>query len=345
MNRFVESDVTGTSRRGFLVAASAALAGVMAARSGVALAMDETRAARGQRPHPAFQSRLRGPIWSNPCPFTPSLEPDDAAQKRGIDRAVAAGVGVFAATAGNTKYATLSFDEIKRVNRVMVESVAGRALTIAATGDWDVEQAVDFARFAHSIGADGLQVLIPVKLREKDAEDAAVEFYRTVAKVTPLPLALHGKFPDSLLARLVEIDAVAAMKEDHTLEEFVRQQIDHGHRITLFGGGGENRYYIGWPYGCEAYYATYSTFAPEIAMKVWRTIQSGDIKAAAALTVKYDYPFIRQFTHPKWHATLELFGIGTRHVRPPHKVLDDAGVKDLKELFRSQGVDPDVHRG
>ena len=42
------------------------------------------------------------------------------------------GIGVFAATAGNTKYATLRFDEIKHVNRVMVECVAGKALAIAA---------------------------------------------------------------------------------------------------------------------------------------------------------------------------------------------------------------------
>lgn len=336
------------SRRGFLGVASAAMAAAVAGRASLALGRRQPNPSAApvasSRPHAAFQARLLGPIYSNPCPFTADLKPDDAAQKRGIDRAVAAGIGVFAATAGNTKYATLSYDEIKHVNRVMVECVGGRALSIAATGDWTTEQAIDFARYAESLRADAVQVLIPVKLREKEQEDAAVEFFRAVGAATRLPLVLHGKFGDALLARLVALDSVAAMKEDHALEDFVRQQIDHGHRITLFGGGGENRYYIGWPYGCQAYYATYSTFAPEIAMKVWRTIQSGDIKSAAALTVKYDFPYIRQFTHPKWHGTLELFGIGTRHVREPHKALDDAAMADLKRFFEAQGLNPDAYR-
>lgn len=328
--------------------ASVAVATAITARATGALRADDaaraTPADSSARPFPAFQAKLLGPIYSSPCPFTTDLQPDHDAHRRGIERAARAGVGVFAATAGNTKYATLSYDEIKAVNRTLIEAVAGRGLAIAATGDWELDRAVDFARYVESVGADAVQVLIPVKLREKDQESAAVDFFAAVGKSTRLPLVLHGKFTDSLLARLVALDCVAAMKEDHTLEEFVRQQIDHGRRITLFGGGGENRYYIGWPYGCTAYYATYSTFAPDIAMRVWRTIQSGDIKAAAALTVKYDFPYIRQFTHPKWHATLELFGVGTRAVREPHKPLADAQVAELASFFRDQGIDPAAYR-
>ena len=72
-----------------------------------------------------FQQRLLGPVYSNPCPFTADLKPDDAAQKKGI-AGVRHGIGVFAATAGNTKYSTLGFDEIKHVNRVMIECVSGK---------------------------------------------------------------------------------------------------------------------------------------------------------------------------------------------------------------------------
>jgi 4-hydroxy-tetrahydrodipicolinate synthase len=342
-----------STRRGFLGAAAAAGAAWWAAGSAPVLAQEAAparavapagEASSAGRPHPQFQARLLGPIYSSPCPFTADLQPDHDAHRRGIDRAARAGVAVFTTTAGNTKYATLSYEEVKAVNRTLVEAVAGRGLAIAATGDWPVEQAIDFARFAEGVGASAVQVLIPVKLREKEQEDAAVDFYAAVGKATRLPLVLHGKFSDALLARLVALDAVAAMKEDHALEDFVRQQIDHGHRITLFGGGGENRFYVGWPFGCQAYYATYSTFAPDIAVNVWRTIQSGDIRAAAALTAKHDFPFIRTFTHPRWHATLELFGVGTRHVREPHKPLTDEQVADLRGLFARQGIDPTAYR-
>jgi len=332
------------SRRGMLLSAAGAMATAMLAKPAILFGDPNSAPSSGARPHAAFQDRLTGPIYSNPCPFTADLQPDDAAQKKGIDRAIAAGIGVFATTAGNSKYPTLSFHEIKHVNRVMVEAVDRRALAIMSTGDWELDQTIDFAKFCRGSSADALQVLIPVKLREPEQEDAAVDFYRRVGDAAALPLVLHGKFTDSLLTKLVGLDCVAAMKEDHALEDFVRQQIDHGQRITIFGGGGENRFYIGWPYGAKAYYSTYSTFAPDIAAKVWKVIQSGDIRAAAVLTAKFDYPYIRRFNHGVWHATLELFDIGTRHVRPPHKVLDDAQMAELKAFFESQGVKPYVYK-
>src|SRR5262249_15624001 len=144
-----------------------------------------------------FQQRLLGPIYSNPCPFTADLKPDDAAQKKGIARALRHGIGVFATTAGNTKYATLRLGEIKHVNRVMIECVAGKALTIAATGDWDTSQAVAFARYAQEIGADALQVHNPSKFR--DNEKDAFNHFKTVAAATKLPIVLHGHFSEALL--------------------------------------------------------------------------------------------------------------------------------------------------
>lgn len=324
------------TRRNFLKGATAAAIAAMV-RPAVAqpIPADKLDAV----PPMSFKDRLRGPVYSNPCPFKADLSLDDDAQKKAIKRALRAGIGVFATTAGNSQYATLSFDEVKQLNRVMIEAVASGALTIAATGDWTTEQAIEFAHFVQDLRADALQVMLPKALAEN--EDGVVKHFESIASSTKLPIVLHGKYSDALLAKLVKIDSVQAMKEDSLLEDYVRQLIDHGNRINIFGGGGENRYYVGFPYGAKAYYSTYSTFAPDIAASVYKVIQTGDIKAAAAMTAKYDYPFIRRFSHGMWHATLELFHIGTRHVRAPQKVLTDEQVADLKKFFEAQGVSPD----
>jgi 4-hydroxy-tetrahydrodipicolinate synthase len=211
-------------------------------------------------------------------------------------------------------------------------------LTIAATGDWSTEDAVEFARFAESCGADALQVLLP--RRAADDEDAAFQHFQAVASSTRLPLVLHGKFSESLLRRLVQIDQIRAMKEDHLLEDLIRQQVDFGQRLVIFGGGAENRFLVGRPYGMRAYYSTYSTFAPDIAIQFWNAIRGGDEPQAVKITLKHDYPFIRRFSHPFWHATLEYFGIGTRHIRPPYKTFTDEQMQEVKAFFDAQGLGP-----
>jgi len=100
-----------------------------------------------------FKQRLQGPILSFPTAYTSDFKLDLAGMRKMIDAAVRAGVGVVGQTAGNSMYATMTYDEIKSLTRMMVEATAGRALTIAATGPWWTGQSVDYARFAESIGA------------------------------------------------------------------------------------------------------------------------------------------------------------------------------------------------
>ena len=85
---------------------------------------------------------------------------------------------------------------------------------------------------------------------------------------------------------------------------------------------------------------TYTTFAPDVSMQFWNAVKGGDIKAAAAITRKYDHPFIARFTHPFWHATLEYFGVAQRYMRPPQATFSDSEMKGVKAFFDGQGLDP-----
>ncbi len=284
-----------------------------------------------------FKRRLKGPIFSNPAPFKANYDVDYQAVRKMVQRALRYGVKIFALTAGNSQYQSLSYDEIKELTKVMVEAVNGQGLTIAATGDWWTQQAVDYARFAESIGADAVQVLLPSR---SGGENSIVKHFETMAQNTRLGLVLHGQYSPSLFEKLLKIDAVVAMKEDGSLNEYVDRQIAFGNRINIFGGGQEYRYIVGYPYGATAFYSTYSTFAPDISMRFWKAIQANDLKEAVQITTKYDYPYLKAFTHSWWHATLEYFGVGERYLRPPQLSYTDEQMKEVKALFDKQGIDP-----
>ena len=284
-----------------------------------------------------FRQRLQGPIFSLPTPFTADYAVDHDAIRIMVQRALKHGVTIFSLTAGNSLFDLLSYDEIKEVNRTLVEAVGGRGISIAASDDWWTGQAVEFARYIDSIGAHSLQVRIPTR---SGGEDSIVEHYRAIAEATNLPLVLHGNFSESLLKKLTGIPSIVAMKEDITLDYYIDRQVAFGERLAIFGGGAENRFLVAHPYGSRAFYSTYTTFAPDIAMQFWKHIQAGEQAKAVEHTLKYDYPFIKRFSHPFWHATLEHFGVGQRHMRPPMNTFTAEQMKEVKQFFDGQGIEP-----
>lgn len=335
--------LSDTSRRTFLKrsGALAALTGLATvASSPVVHAQSSSSTAKPAKQllsPDEFKQKLVGPIFSVPTPFREDRELDGEGLARGVARAKRAGVTNFAATAGNSQYSSLAYEEVKELTKIMVDAVAGEGLFIAASDSWWTKRVLDFAAFAESAGADALQLMIP----QRSGSDAlTVAHFKAVASATRLPLVLHGVFSEPLLRELVKIDSIVAMKEDSTLEYYIDRQVAFGKRINIFCGGQEHRFLVGRPYGARAFYSTYTTFAPDISMKFWKAIQANDEAAATEITLKYDYPFIKRFTHSFWHATLEHFGVGKRYLRPPQESYSNEQMADVKAFFDAQGVKP-----
>src|SRR5688500_6305065 len=73
--------------------------------------------------------RLEVPIFSNPAPFKANFDVDYQAVRKMVQRALRYGVKIFALTAGNSQYSSMSYDEIKELTKAMVEAVNGQGLT------------------------------------------------------------------------------------------------------------------------------------------------------------------------------------------------------------------------
>ena len=291
----------------------------------------------------AFKRRLAGPILSLPTTFHADLSVNYDAVGRMVRRARRFGVRIFELTAGNSKYHVLSYDEIKGVTRAMVEAAGGIGLTIAATGPWPAEQSLEYARFAESLGADAVQVLLPEGLEDhssQEAEDALVQHFEAIAAGTRLAIVLHGIYTASVMRRLVAIDSVVAMKEDGELTFYIDRIIEFGGQIEIFSGGAENRFLVGYPYGAKAGFSTLSGFAPDIPMRFWRAIRERDLARAVEITTAYDHPFIARFTHEFWHASLEFFGVAERHMREPFRTISEEEMGEVAEFWSGLGVDP-----
>lgn len=275
-----------------------------------------------------FKVALTGPILSIPTVFTADYRLDHEGLRNMIERALNGGIRVFALTKGNSMYDCLTYDEVKQLTRTTVNAVRGRGITIAATGAWWTGQAVDYARYAESSGADAVQVLIPPA-----PDEGLVRHFEAIAKSTRLGLVLHGQPTLDLLRRLLAIESIVAMKEEFTTDYTVPIYQEFGGRLNIFAGGTKARLLNYRPYGMNAYYSAFATFAPEIAMRFWRAVDRNDTVAARDVILKYDSPFFHRWTHAFWRATLEHFGVAKRYLRPPDASFSDAQMKEVRDFY------------
>lgn len=333
------SDSKKRSRRNFLkLTGMAAMVATLPPMTGVYASSASTK---GVLPRPlgpkAFKQALAGPILSLPTTFNEDLSVNYEGVHKMVARGIRYGIPIIELTAGNSKYQCLTYEEIKGVTRAMVEAAEGKGLTIAATGAWGTDQAIEYAQYSEALGADAVQVLMPTDMKDPDL---LYKHFLAISKKTSLPIVLHGLYPVEALRRLAEIDSIVAMKEDGRLTYYIDCSYEFADRFEIFSGGAENRFLVGYPYGSRAFFATYSGFAPDKPMAFWEAIKLDDLKEAVRITSQYDYPFIRRFSHPFWHATLEYFGVATRYMREPFTTLPDKELAEVKAFFDGQGVYP-----
>lgn len=316
----------------------------MAAGGGLAFAAGSNFAAdpiRKRLSPPQVRERIRGPILTVPTPFTAEFAIDEAGIRNMVGLGLANKVGVYELTSGNSMFAWLSEDEIRRLTRVVVDAVGGKGIVIAATDAWWTGQTVEFARFAESIGAEALQVLLP-----PGSEAGYVRHFRAIAEATNIPIVLQGAPSFPLIEKLLEIPAVVGMKEDGTEEYYSDLTKKFGDRLAIFCGGQKKRYFAGWPHGSPAWFSFFITFAPEVAVQFREAVEANDRKAAEAIVERYEKPVFefcgggpRGF-HAYWRALMEHFGVAQRYVRPPEESCDVEDMKRVAELCDGLGLRP-----
>jgi 4-hydroxy-tetrahydrodipicolinate synthase len=296
--------------------------------------------ARGRLTPDEFRRKLRGPMLSFPTCYTEDFQLDYVGMRRMIDRAIESGIEVVTLTAGNNDYESLKFGEIKKLTCFMIESVSGRAVTIAATGPWWTGQSMEYAKFAESTGADAVQILMATSA----SEDGHVNHFQQIASSTKLPLVLHGEPSMELWKRLLAIDSLVGFKLEAEHPQGLPILEEFGDRLAIFSGGMESMFLPYQPHGMRAYFSVFAPFAPDISMQIWKATQEHRLEDAQQLVNKYEKPFAEHWNklggHPFWRATLEHFGIASRWMRPPRESLTDAQMQVVKTFYDQLGLMP-----
>jgi 1-pyrroline-4-hydroxy-2-carboxylate deaminase len=268
--------------------------------------------------------------WSGVFPaattqFDSALEVDLSATQRVQKALLQDGVHglVLMGTVGEGN--SLSAAEKRSVLKGAVEVAEGRVPVIAGVSELTTAAAVNFARDAERLGADGLMVLPAMVYVPTPAE---LEYhFRAVAGATGLPIMLYNNPPSyrvnigiDTLSRLTDVANIVSMKESAPDPRRFTDLINaFGERFVLFAGL-DDVVFESVVLGAKGWVSGLSNAFPSESLELFSALTKGDLERARAL-YRWFMPLLHLDAEHDLVQSIKLaeqiMGRGSERVRPP----------------------------
>ncbi len=138
-----------------------------------------------------------GSIPALVTPFRDDGSFDEKAFESFVEWQIAEGSNGLVPVGTTGESPTLSHDEHRRVVEVCVSVAGGRVPVIAGAGSNNTVEAVELARHAEAVGADGVLVVTPYY--NKPNQRGLYEHFAAIARSTTLPIIIYNIPPRSVI--------------------------------------------------------------------------------------------------------------------------------------------------
>ena len=219
--------------------------------------------------------------------------------------------------------------EKRQVLAAAVEVSAGKVPVIAGVSEFTTDLAVEFARDAERLGADGL-MLLPSMVYVPTA--AELEFhFRTVAAATGLPIMLYNNPPSyrvnidvATLRSLANVPNIVSIKESAPdSRRFTDIYNAVGERYVLFAGL-DDIAFEGLSLGAKGWVSGLTNAFPAESLMLYEALQVGDLERARRV-YRWFMPLLHLDAEHDLVQSIKLaeqvMGRGSERVRPPRLVL------------------------
>lgn len=276
--------------------------------------------------------------------FTPNEELDFQAFDININAQLEAGADGIILCGSLGEASTLNEEEKLALLKHTLELVEGKVPVILNIAEQATRDAVNLAKKAYDLGADGLMLLPPMRYKADDEE--TVTFFKEVAKSTPLPIMLYNNPVDykieitlDMFEQLAGVETIKAVKESsRDVINITRMFNRFGDRFKVFTGV-DPIATESLMMGADGWVAGLVDAFPRETVAIYRLIKAGRYDEARAIH-RWFLPLLELDIHPKLVQYIKLAetktGIGTETVRAPRlalkgeerayveKVIDDA---------------------
>jgi 4-hydroxy-tetrahydrodipicolinate synthase len=252
---------------------------------------------------------------------------------------------------------SLSREEKRRVVDIAAHVIGDRAIIVAGVNSEDSGEAGRQAVDAQAAGADAVLVFPPFSWALSQEDDMAVAHHRAIAEAIGIPLMIYQAgvragslaYPPAVLARLVTIPSVVAIKEGswetsayEANRRLVKQTAPH---VAVMASGDEHLLPC-FVLGSEGSLVSLAVLMPEVIVALDRAVRAGDLATARQLHERI-YPLAKAIygTTPGGHATARLKAcmrlLGrwpSDRMRPPIGPLGEVELARLAEALSRSGL-------
>lgn len=205
----------------------------------------------------------------------------------------------------NGEFAHLNDEELKKVIKTCVETVDGQAVVIAGTGRSSAFVTAEISQYAQSVGADGLQIILPYYFIP--TEQGMYEHFEYIASKVDLGIVVYNNpaFTASwvnppLMKRMIEgfgqNSKIAAIKENTPHLMLFQSMVKtlKGSGVPIFSGFGEQWFAYQFPWGAAGLATPFGNFFPEFPRDMYLASLNNDVKAMGKLLDRMDpyYAFV-----------------------------------------------------
>ncbi len=304
----------------------------------------------------ALKEKIKGPVYPI-CPaFTKSFSIDYAKVAEYVEFLNSKDVRTIMITAGTSRFNLLSEDEIKQLNKVVVQANKGKAITIAANPMFgSTAKAIEFAQHAEEIGADCILIYYPERFYKNEY---VFSYFENIARNSSIPILLHGipmrnalsignprkPFTLDLCAILSKVRNVIGLKEESANDQLRYQLAVHlKDKLSLIVSGGSMWMFMSCVlFGVQAYLVGVGSFAPEIEENFYKQILARNYDQAVDLITKYEEPFFDVAKPMGWHVAMKtamsLLGLMPSFERSPLQSATDEELDRIKNVLIDMGL-------
>lgn len=165
----------------------------------------------------AARARFRGSITALVTPFKDGMF-DEEAFRALVAWQIESGTHGLVPVGTTGEGPTLSHDEHRRVVEVCIDETRGRAAVIAGAGSNSTQEALELARYAEKVGADGVLVVTPYY--NKPSQEGLFRHFKAVNDAIGIPIVIYNIPPRSAvdmsidtMKRLYDLGNIVGVKD------------------------------------------------------------------------------------------------------------------------------------